>query len=76
MIFIISTSGNNKINMLVAFGLYSNSNLQINQYNNLLIIILKLIYQKNLITNYLVIYYENIKTLNFNIFGNILVDTF
>jgi hypothetical protein len=56
MIFIISTSGNNKINMLVAFGLYSNSNLQINQYNNLLIIILKLIYQKNLITNYLVIY--------------------
>jgi len=30
--FIIPTSGNNKFNMLVAFGLYWKSNLQINQY--------------------------------------------
>jgi hypothetical protein len=30
--FMIPTSGNNIVNMLVAFGLYWKSNLQINQY--------------------------------------------
>jgi len=30
--FIIPTSDNNKFNMLVAFGLYWKSNLQINKY--------------------------------------------
>jgi hypothetical protein len=30
--FIIPTSDKNKVNMLVAFGLYWKSNLQINQY--------------------------------------------
>jgi len=46
--FIIPTSGNNEFNMLVAFGLYWNSNLQIIQYK------IKLIEQKILITNFLV----------------------
>jgi hypothetical protein len=44
--FIIPTSGNNKCNMLVDFGLYWKSDLQLKSIWNFIIdIILKLIYQ-------------------------------
>jgi hypothetical protein len=46
--FIIPTSDNKEFNMLVAFGLYWNSNLQIIQYE------IKLIEQQFLIINFLV----------------------
>jgi hypothetical protein len=69
--FIIPTSVNNKFNMLIAFGLYWKSNLQINQYENM----------TTLNFNFFVIFYwtffnQNYKYIQINIENDISIKTF